>query len=251
MNLMTNAAEAIVDDGTVLVSTHKQHIDDASSAKHNLKAGEYVVLSVQDTGQGISNTDLEHIYEPFYTRKVMGRSGTGLGLTVVWNTMNDHDGKIFVESNDKGTCFQLYFPLSKEEGVVQSENDKAEKLTGSNEHILVVDDEPQLRDIASRMLRSLGYIVDVVDSGELAIEFIKKTIVDLIVMDMQMEPGINGRQTYEQIIKLHPGQKAIVASGFSESYDVKATLKLGAGGLIKKPYSIDQLGRVVKEALRS
>ena len=209
------------------------------------------MLSVQDTGPGISNTDLEHIFEPFYTRKVMGRSGTGLGLTVGWNTMDDHDGKIFVESNDKGTCFQLYFPLSIEKGVVQAEKDKAEKLTGSNEHILVVDDEPQLRDIASQMLGSLGYMVNVVDSGELAIEFIKENPVDLIIMDMMMEPGINGRQTYEQIIKLHPGQKAIVASGFSESNDVKATMKLGAGGLLQKPYSIDQLGRVVKEALHS
>lgn len=251
MNLMTNASEAIVDDGTVFVSTHNQHIDNAANAKLNLKAGEYVVLSVQDTGPGISTADLAHIYEPFYTRKVMGRSGTGLGLTVVWNTMKDHDGKIFVESNDKGTCFQLYFPLSKEEEIIQPKNNKAEKLTGNNEHILVVDDEPQLLDIAGQMLRSLGYKVDVVDSGKSAIEFIKGTIVDLIVLDMLMEPGINGRQTYEQIIKLHPGQKAIVASGFSESNDVKAVLKLGAGGLLKKPYSKGQLGRVVKEALRS
>ena len=249
MNLITNAAESIIDGGTVVVSTHNQNIDETASAKHKMEVGEYIVLSVQDTGPGISNTDLEHIFEPFYTKKVMGRSGTGLGLTVVWNTMEDHGGKILVESNEKRTRFQLYFPVSKEEYIDHTENDRAEELTGNSERILVVDDDPQLRNIDSQMLRPLGYKVDSVCSGEMAIEFVKKNPVDLIVMDMLMEPGLNGRQTYEEILKLYPDQKAIITSGFSESDDVKATLQLGAGGFIIKPYSMAQLGRAVKEAL--
>ena len=249
MNLVTNAAEAIVGRGSVVVFTENQYIDDAASAEHNLKAGEYVVLGVRDTGPGIAKTDVEHIFEPFYTKKIMGRSGTGLGLTVAWNTMEDHKGKIFVETSDKGTCFQLYFPVHIKKGVVQPKKDKVEKLIGNSEHILVVDDEPQLRDIASQMLRIMGYKVDSVCSGELAVEFVKNNPVELIIIDMLMEPGMNGRQTYEEIIKLYPDQKAIIVSGFTESDDVKETIKLGAGGFIKKPYSINELSRVIKETL--
>jgi len=129
-----------------------------------VEAGEYVVLSVEDTGPGISDTDLKHIFEPFYTKKVMGRRrGTGLGLAVVWSTMEDHNGKITVESSEKGTCFELYFPISREKRIVQPDSASTEKLTGNSEHILVVDDEPQLRDIACQILRQLGYRVDAVD----------------------------------------------------------------------------------------
>ena len=252
MNLVINAAEAIVDDGTVVVSTRNQYIDNGAVGKHKIKVGEYVIISVRDTGSGISSADLEHIFEPFYTKKTMGRSGTGLGLAVVWNTMEDHAGRILVESSDKGTCFQLYFPISEEKRATeQAENDTTAKLTGNNEYILVVDDEPQLRDIGCQMLESLGYRADSVSSGELAIEFLKENTVDLILIDMLMEPGMNGRQTYAEILKLYPGQKAVIATGFSGSDDVKATLQLGAGGFIKKPYSRDQLRRAVKEALHS
>ena len=251
MNLVTNAVEAIVDKGSVIVSTYNQTIDNSASTEHDIQNGQYVVLSVQDTGPGISDKDAEHIFEPFYSRKVMGRSGTGLGLAVVWNTMDDHGGKVLVESSDKGTCFLLYFPVSKLEKVAQVKNDRTAELTGNGENILVVDDEPQLRDIASQMLQAIGYTVHSVCSGELAIQFVKENPVDLIVIDMLMEPGMNGRQTYAEMLKLYPDQKAIIASGFSESDDVKATLKLGAGGFIKKPYSMDQLGRAVNEVLNS
>lgn len=251
MNLVTNASEAIRGEGTVVVATRVQSMTEEAAGKLEIDAGEYVILSVQDTGPGISNKDLEYIFEPFYTKKVMGRSGTGLGLAVVWNTMEDHDGKIVVESGDTGTCFQLYFPTTKAAPVSSLEDDTTKELTGKSEHILVVDDEPQLRDIACQMLMSLGYKVDTVNSGEAAIDFVKKTGVDLIVLDMLMEPGLNGRETYEQIKRIRPGQKAIITSGFSESHEVRATMQLGAGGFIKKPYSLKQLGRAVKEALQS
>lgn len=116
--------------------------------------------------------------------------------------------------------------------------------------VLIIDDEPQLRDIAARMLRSLGYSADSVCSGELAIKYLMDKQVDLIVIDMQMEPGMNGYETYREIIKIYPGQKAIIVSGYSDSADVKATLKLGANGFIKKPYSLEQLGRAVQGALK-
>ncbi|NPE31380.1 ABC transporter substrate-binding protein [Methanococcoides sp. SA1] len=249
MNLVTNASEAIVDKGTVSISTHNEIIDDDGGGKVACNAGEYVVLSVQDDGPGILENDLEHIFEPFYTRKKMGRSGTGLGLTVVWNTMQDHDGRVLVESSDKGTCFKLYFPVIKEEHSELIDSNSEEHLTCCNESILVVDDEPQLRDVASQMLQHLGYNVDSVCSGEMAIKFINENPRDLILIDMLMEPGMNGLQTYKEILKLCPDQKAVIASGFSMSDDIKETLKLGAGAFIKKPYSMEKLGLAVKEVL--
>ncbi len=250
MNLVNNASEAIDDHGTVTITTHNEIVDNAVGAKLELHAGEYIVLSVLDNGPGILEKDLEHIFEPFYTRKEMGRSGTGLGLTVVWNTMEDHDGRVFVESSEKGTCFQLYFPVKREGKLEQDISCHEDNLTGNGEQILVVDDEQHLRDIASMMLGSRGYKVDSVSSGEMAIQFVKENPVDLIIIDMLMEPGINGRQTYEEILKLYPEQKAVIASGFSETGEVKAALQLRAAGFIKKPYSMDQLSRVVKGTLQ-
>jgi len=112
MNLVLNAAEAMVDQGSIKVSTHDRSIDSGSELEYEMEAGEYIVLNIQDDGPGISDADLKHIFEPFYTKKIMGKSGTGLGLAVVWNTMEDHKGKVLVQSSDTGTCFQLYFPLT-------------------------------------------------------------------------------------------------------------------------------------------
>ena len=251
MNLVKNAAEVFLNDGKIVVSTENKHVDDTTAKQLCIDPGKYVVLRVQDDGSGISARDLEHIFEPFYTKKIMGRSGTGLGLTIIWNTMEDHGGTVLVESSDTGTCFQLYFPSCKEEQPASSDNDKPElHLATNNEYILIVDDDPQLRDIASKILNILGYRVDSVCSGELAIKFLETKSVDLLILDMQMDPGMNGRQTYEKILEMRPGQKALIASGFSENDDVKIALQLGAAEFIKKPYSIDELGRAVKEALQ-
>jgi len=179
----------------------------------------------------------------------MGRSGTELGLTVVWNTMEDHGGKIFVKSNKNGTCFQLYFPATPTT-LTQEINNDDEGFIGNGEHILVVDDEPHLLDIASQILHTSHYTVHTASSGELAVAFLKKTKVDLILMDMVMDPGMNGYQTYQEILKFSPKQKVILVSGFSENDNVKAALRLGAEGFLKKPYSLDQLRHVVKRALK-
>lgn len=249
MNLLTNAVEAINTSGGITLSTSKVHPDKQWATEHELHQQEYVLLSVEDTGAGIRKEDINHIFEPFYTKKMMGRSGTGLGLAVVWNTIEDHEGKILVESDASGTRFDLYLPSCGSQNIETEHNSGITKQSSRNEHILVVDDEPHLRDIAEKMLQSAGYRVDSVCSGELALEFIKKTPVDLLVIDMLMDPGMNGYHTYEQILKLYPRQKAIIASGFSESDDVQAALKLGASGFIKKPYSIAQLSQAVATGL--
>lgn len=248
MNLITNAAEAVNFKGSILISTANQRIHQATALASSLEAGEYVVLTIKDTGSGIAKHDLEHIFEPFYSKKVMGRSGTGLGLAVVWNTMKDHGAFIRVDSDNNGTVFTLYFPSCRGEAIPIKVDTDLESLKGIGT-VLVVDDDEQQRDIAARMLTMLGYTIATVSSGEDAIAYCRKTSVDLLLLDMLMEPGINGLETYRQIIEFSPVQKAIIASGFSESSSVLDAKVLGAGSFIKKPYSIEQLGKSVQKEL--
>ena len=249
MNLTTNATESFDDGGSIVISTRNQSVDEITAIKHDLKMADYAVLSITDTGSGIPKQDIDHIFEPFYTKKIMGKSGTGLGLAVVWNTVQDHNGGVIVHSSSKGTTFELYFPVCREESALPPESKREEDLRGSGEKILVVDDQQQQRDIAKKLLTSLGYQIHSVNSGEQAIEFLKENHVDLVLLDMLMEPGINGRETYEEIIKIHPGQRAVIASGFSDNEEVLKARELGARQFIKKPYSREQLGLAIAEEL--
>jgi len=249
MNLVINAAEAIEQTGTVLISTRNQLIETSTIPYQTLKKGEYTVLSIKDSGTGIAEQDLDHIFEPFYTKKMMGRSGTGLGLAVVWNTVQDHEGQITVHSNETGTCFDLYFPATQKKRGLTKESQTTEVVRGNGEHILVVDDEKMLRHIAEQMLEQLNYSVDSVSSGEEALEFLKKKKTDLILLDMIMPPGINGQETYEKILEIRPQQKALIVSGFSGSDEIIRSLKLGAGGFVNKPFDMKELSIAVNEEL--
>ncbi|MEN8257997.1 MAG: response regulator [Thermodesulfobacteriota bacterium] len=249
MNLLTNGAEAIDQQGQLFIATRNDFLTPELAEEHGLEAGEYVVLSVRDSGAGIAGKDIGHIFEPFYTKKQMGRSGTGLGLAVVWNTMQDHDGMVTVTSTEQGTTFELYFPVSNEELKGHEETVDAEDLMGHGEKILVVDDQAQQRDIARRFLAHFSYQCHTVASGEEALDYLGRNEVDLVVLDMVMGSGMDGCQTYAAVVEKNPGQKAIIASGFSENENVKEVQRLGAGELIKKPYTMAELGTAVKNAL--
>lgn len=249
MNLITNSAEAIEKEGIISVSTRNRYMDEPFSRKHLIRKGEYVVLTVTDNGPGIPGEFLPHIFEPFYTKKIMGKSGTGLGLSIVWNTIHDHGGAVEVSSNEQGTTFTLYFPATHHSPQANPKIIEPEQLKGNGEHILVIDDELQQRDICRQMLLALGYRVDTVASGSEAILFVEKQPVDLLVLDMILEPELDGMQTYEKLIRVQPGLKAIIVSGFSQSDNVARTLAMGAGQFISKPYSLRQLGQAVLETL--
>ena len=250
MNLVNNAAEAMDGAGHIRISTSGQQVDKAGAKHESIEQGTYAVLTVHDAGPGVPPRDIDHIFEPFYTKKKMGMSGTGLGLAVVWNTMQDHGGAVKVDNEKDGTAFTLYFPCVGRE----IDNDLSPatdwmEFEGRGETILVVDDESHQQDIASQLLTSLGYEVNAVSSGEEAIEYLAGSSVDLLVLDMVMEPGLNGRQTFEEILQRHPSQKAVIVTGFSESEDVRTVLQLGAGGMISKPYAKEQLGKAVHKVL--
>lgn len=252
MNLINNGAEAFPADasGIIVIASRNEDLHQALPGFPDITGGRYVVLTVADNGSGISESDLEHIFEPFYTKKTMGRSGTGLGLTVVWSTMQDHRGAVTVESSPgKGTEFALYLPVTREGITTPPASAAIANLRGRGQRILIVDDEPQQRDIATQILQSLEYKSETVASGEEAIEYLKKHPADLVILDMIMEPGLNGRETYEVIVATHPGQKAIIASGFADGEEVTKLQTLGAGQFVKKPYTIEELGTAVQLAL--
>jgi two-component system cell cycle sensor histidine kinase/response regulator CckA len=249
MNLISNASEAIKGSGNITISTMNRYLDMPLKVHDEVKRGEYVVLSVSDNGLGIPSEDLDRVFEPFYSKKVMGRSGTGLGLTVVWNVVKEHDGYINVESTESGTTFDLYFPITRSELSGEDLETPVESIKGNGEKILVVDDIESQRAISGGMLEKLGYEVYAVASGEEAVEYLKEHTVDLVLLDMIMYPGINGRETFERISKIHPSQKAIIVSGFAETDEVKETQRLGAGKYIKKPLTLLSIGMAIKEEL--
>jgi PAS domain S-box-containing protein len=250
MNLASNAAEAIPDSGNVFISTKSRYIDKPIRGYDDVKEGDYVILTVSDSGVGMTPEDIERIFEPFYTKKVMGRSGTGLGMAVVWGTVKDHRGYIDVQSEEgKGTTFTIYFPVTRKEIAGKKEALPAEEYMGKGESILVVDDAEEQREIASGILKKLGYSVTSVASGEEAVDYLKDNSADLLVLDMIMDPGIDGLESYKRILELHPDQKAIIASGFSETKRVKEAQRLGAGQYIKKPYTLENIGLAVKGEL--
>jgi PAS domain S-box-containing protein len=250
MNLVSNAAEAMIDGGTITISTENRYIDRPIKGYDHVEEGDYVTLAVSDTGVGIPQKDIEKIFEPFYTKKVMGRSGTGLGMAVVWGTVKDHKGYIDVQSSEgKGTTFTLYFPITRKRPDKDASQLSMKEYKGNGESVLVVDDVEEQREIAYELLSKLGYSTTTVSSGEEAVEYMKGSPADLLVLDMIMDPGIDGLETYKRILKLHHHQKAIIVSGFSETKRVKEAQKLGAGSYVKKPYTIDKLGTAIKKEL--
>jgi len=250
MNLISNAAEAMPEGGKLSLSTENRYIDRPIGGYDNIKEGDYVVLTIADTGTGISPDDIGKVFEPFYTKKKMGRSGTGLGMAVVWGTVKDHNGYIDVQSAEgEGTTFTLCFPVTREKLSEEKSHLAIGSYSGHGESILIVDDVEEQRNIASSILEELGYSVVSVSSGEEAFEYLKTNKVDLLVLDMIMDQGMDGLDTYKKIIEIHPGQKAIIASGFSETDRVKEVQSLGAGAYIRKPFLLEKIGMAVKEEL--
>ena len=250
MNLVSNAAEAMPKGGAITIATKNRYVDWPIGGYDQVEKGDYFTLRVSDDGIGIPKSDIDRIFEPFYTKKVMGKSGTGLGMAVVWGTVKDHDGYIDVDSAEgKGTTFTLYLPATRKAVEDQSNTVSLDSYKSRGESVLVIDDVPEQQEIASKMLEELGYTVTSVSSGEEAVEYVKLHSVDILLLDMIMEPGIDGFKTYKRIKEIHPKQKTIIASGFSETNRVKAAQKLGAGSYIRKPYLLNKIAKAIRNEL--
>lgn len=247
MNLVSNAAEAMPVGGSIRVATENRYVDYPIGNYDAVPEGDYAVLQVSDQGTGINKADLDHIFEPFFSRKRMGESGSGLGMAVVYGTVKDHQGFIDVYSEvGRGTTFTLYFPITREptEEIIPLQS--LDSLKGGGETVLVVDDMAAQRDIAVDMLTRLGYRVATAANGEEAVECVKKAPPDFLVLDMIMTPGIDGLETYRRIVQVNPGQKGIITSGFSETDRVREAEALGISKYLKKPFTIRGLAEALK-----
>ncbi|MCP4654238.1 MAG: response regulator [bacterium] len=250
MNLVAHAAGSMPGGGEIRISTRNEYVDRPTDGYDEVEEGDYVTLSVSDEGAGIPAEYVERIFEPFFTKRIMGRSGSGLGMAVVWGAVKDHGGYIDVQSLEgRGATIKLYFPATRRELSMDHAGLSLEDLAGSGESILIVDDVEEQRETAAQMLKMLGYSVVTVASGEEAVEYMARHDVDLLVLDMIMDPGIDGLETYRRIVQMHPGQKAIITSGFSETERVKAARELGAGQYVKKPYDLERIGLAIRREL--
>lgn len=252
MNLLVNAFEAVESIGRIVVTTENRRVDNLFRGYEKIEKGNYVVLKIQDSGMGMSQEILDKIFEPFYTKKQMGRSGTGLGMTVVWGTIKDHGGYLDIESKPgKGTTISLFFPVALQDMLTSQEESTENKQLdhGAGQSVLIVDDEVEQREIGVSILEKLGYRAWALSSGEEAVDFIKKQPVDLVLLDMIMPLGMDGLDSYRKILMITPGQKAVIVSGYSENDRVRDALELGIGAYLKKPYTIEQVSRVIHQEL--
>jgi len=250
MNLVLNAAEAIPAEGAITIATWNCFLDKPDPRFADMKAGDYAVMAVSDTGSGIAPREIKRIFEPFYTKKTMGRSGTGLGLAVVWGTIKDHNGSIDVQSTEgKGSVFTLFFPVTRENRRLDLPAVSPEAFMGRGESILVVDDLAEQREVAAAMLGKAGYHVQTAASGEAALEHLDRHAADLVILDMIMDPGMDGLETFRRIRGRIPQQKAIIVSGYAETARAREALKLGAGAYVQKPFVMERICQAVRGEL--
>jgi len=250
MNLGLNARDAMPDGGKLTFKTKNVILDKAYCKTHvDVVPGKYIQLSVSDTGLGMNREILEHIFEPFYTTKETGK-GTGLGLAIVYGLVESHGGNIMCYSEPgQGTVFKVYFPAIAIEELEQKIEEEI-VIRGGHETVLIVDDEEALRDQGRDILNKYGYTTIAAESGEKAIEIYKrgKDKIDLVILDIGM-PGMGGYNCLEQLSKINPEIKVIVASGYATSSRVKETLKSGASDFIGKPYRFTDMLKKVRELL--
>ncbi len=251
LNLMHNGFEAAAPAGMVTLSTcNSAKAISLSSFTGKQSNSQDLLIRIIDTGPGIALEHIDNIFEPFYTTKKLGRSGSGLGLAVVWSTVEEHNGRVRVENVDPGAMFEIRLPVAHQ-------SVKSKKLVaatdvqkyGGEGKLLIVDDEPELREITSGIVQMLGYSAAAVASGEEALVRLQDHSFDLVLLDMILKDGMSGYETYKKILEMKPDQKAVIVSGYSSSEEVQQALKLGASTIIKKPYTVAELGRAIKNSL--
>ena len=249
MNLCTNAGYAMQENGGVLtIRLSDFEINKTNLPKPNMNIGNYVQLTVEDTGVGIPNETLEHIFDPFFTTKPVGE-GTGMGLSVIHGIVEDYGGTITVESKiGKGTKFEIYFPVVKKD--IKSPESETAVIHKGNERILFVDDEEILVKLEKKMAESFGYEVTIANSSWKALEIFEsnKDKFDLIITDQTM-PGMTGIELAKKIWEIHPDIPIILTTGFSHTIDEEKTRDLGFIGFLKKPINREVFLSTIRKAL--
>jgi DNA-binding LacI/PurR family transcriptional regulator/signal transduction histidine kinase/ActR/RegA family two-component response regulator len=259
-NLIRNAVEAIDGAGEVALRTRSVVMAEPTSGYETIEPGQYGVVSVADTGSGIARSALGHVFEPFFSQKRMGEnSGTGLGLAIVHGVVKEHQGFLDVQSTvGRGTTFTLYFPLAAE---VPRHRDQPSGAPRGRARILMIDDDPTQLRTGRRALAHLGYQVETMPSGQQALELFAQAAraqaavegasdspYHLVIVDMILNEEQDGLQVYEQMSRLFPAQKVIIASGYAPTERAERAIRNGLSWLVK-PYTMDVLARAVRAAL--
>ena len=251
LNLGTNASDAMPDGGKLIMTSENIVLDDEFLQNHmEATPGRHVLLTVTDSGQGMDPDTLEHIFEPFYTTKEIGK-GTGLGLASVYGVIKGHGGFVSVQSQPgQGTTFQIYLPAFDQQAVASPKTVESEPIQGGHETVLIVDDEKSVRDFASQVLQRFGYTVVTAADGERAVEVFSRqnNRIDLVVLDIGM-PGMGGHKCMLELLKINPDARIIIASGYAVDGPIQKTLEQGAAGFIGKPYHMEDMLKTVRRVL--
>ena len=250
MNLAVNARDAMPDGGKLTLRTKNALLDEEFCKTHvGAQPGEYVLLEVSDSGQGMDRSVLERIYEPFFSTKELGR-GTGLGLPMVYGIVKQHQGYIACSSEKgKGTIFKVYWPAIGSAAELTT-TDTAHAARGGNETILMVDDEESVRDLTRRLLTRAGYRVITAENGREALNVFEKekSNISLVIMDLNM-PVMGGKDCLKELFLIDPEVKALVASGYSSGVVKFEAGELGAKGFVRKPFRVEQLLQMIRQVL--
>jgi PAS domain S-box-containing protein len=250
MNLFVNAADAIDQGGDIFLKTINIPYGDIRGKLYNPKPGDYVLLTVRDTGVGMDQKTLDRIFEPFFTTKELGR-GTGLGLASVYGIVKGHGGYIDVESEEgQGTTFKIYLPASN--GEIQKTIEVPDHIIKGTGTILLVDDEEMVLEVGERFLKVMGYQVLTAREGREAIEVYQKhrETIDLVLLDIIM-PNMKGGEVFDRLKEISPDIKVLLSSGYSIDGEASQILERGCGGFIQKPFDMKQLSQSIGALLRN
>ena len=252
MNLAVNARDAMPQGGRLVFRTDNVTLDEECCKRIiGVTPGSYVLLSIADTGAGMDETTLEHVFEPFYTTKEMGK-GTGLGLAMVYGIVKSHHGHITCSSSPgQGTIFEIYLPVLEGEKPPREEGEVEEvAIRGGNETILLVDDDDLILSIGREILEPYGYQVITAESGEKAVEIYRNEMgsIRLVALDLGM-PGMGGYRCLKEVLSIDPDARIIIASGYSDMEKKNELLSAGARAFLGKPYRYHDMLKVVRDVL--
>jgi len=248
LNLYVNAADSMPERGDLFLKTINVTDKDIVGKPYNPKPGDYVLLTVRDTGAGMDKETKGHIFEPFFTTKGLSK-GTGLGLSSAYGIIKGHGGYIDVDSEKGyGATFNIYLPATKKE--VKKEKELFEKIIIGKETVLFVDDEDMVIEGCGEMLTKMGYNVLIARNGKDALEIYKENQdkIDIVIIDMIM-PIMNGGETYDRLKKMYPDIKVLLSSGHSVNGQATEILERGCNGFIQKPFTIEVLSEKIREIL--
>ena len=255
LNLCVNAAEAMPEGGALTIRAERFTVDANFALGHPaLSEGEHILLEVQDTGIGMSAEVRERIFEPFFTTKGLGSTrGTGLGLAVIWGNVQEHGGAINVYSEpQRGTTVRVYLPLAvgAREVKRRAGTDISTGFPRGSETVLVVDDEPLIRNLACEMLQRQGYHIALASDGLMALETYAELQdeIGVVLLDISM-PKMDGRQCLKRLREIDPDVRVLLSSGHDMTYNAEELMNLGATGTIQKPYTISDLARRIRGVL--